>query len=193
MFSSVLTDDLNYFLAETSSIRSPLALSCYYNYYNLIIIRALRKLVNSLSWFENPPLLASVFEFVFWFSLYAPLDLDLCNSLYFTSFLKLRNCFLCAGSFTVLYYMLYKIFYLEKNCISLTYSATEAADLLKNLSLDSQSKTLEIPEPTKKVSKNILHYGYFSWLTFANILITWILPCSLLSIQPTLGMVKTNL
>ena len=28
---------------------------------------------------------------------------------------------------------------------------TEASDLLKNLSLDSQAKTTEIPEPTKKV------------------------------------------
>ena len=28
-------------------------------------------------------------------------------------------------------------------------SDVEAADLLKNLTLDSQTKTLEIPEPTK--------------------------------------------
>ncbi|KAK9072533.1 hypothetical protein SSX86_008967 [Deinandra increscens subsp. villosa] len=34
----------------------------------------------------------------------------------------------------------------------LDLSSTEAADLLKNLSLDSQPKTLEIPEPTKKPS-----------------------------------------
>nr|XP_043613738.1 YTH domain-containing protein ECT4-like [Erigeron canadensis] len=32
--------------------------------------------------------------------------------------------------------------------------ADQAADLLKNLTLDSQSKTLEIPEPTKKPSSN---------------------------------------
>lgn len=30
-------------------------------------------------------------------------------------------------------------------------TATEAADLLQKLSLDSQKKTLEIPEPKKKV------------------------------------------
>ncbi|KAJ0730259.1 putative YTH domain-containing protein [Helianthus annuus] len=35
---------------------------------------------------------------------------------------------------------------------SFTFSATEAVDLLKNLSLDTQPKSLEIPEPTKKPS-----------------------------------------
>ncbi|PWA54528.1 YTH domain-containing protein [Artemisia annua] len=33
-------------------------------------------------------------------------------------------------------------------------SADQAADLLKNLSIDSQAKTLEVPEPTKKTSVN---------------------------------------
>ncbi|KAJ0555384.1 hypothetical protein HanIR_Chr07g0301451 [Helianthus annuus] len=35
---------------------------------------------------------------------------------------------------------------------SFTFSATETVDLLKNLSLDTQPKALEIPEPTKKPS-----------------------------------------
>lgn len=40
-------------------------------------------------------------------------------------------------------------------CISFTFFSfnIEAAELLQNLSLDSQPKTLEIPEPTKKVIK----------------------------------------
>lgn len=37
--------------------------------------------------------------------------------------------------------------------------ADQAADLLKNLSLDSQSKTLEIPEPTKKPSVDTTDTG----------------------------------
>ncbi|XP_071726472.1 YTH domain-containing protein ECT4-like isoform X2 [Rutidosis leptorrhynchoides] len=37
--------------------------------------------------------------------------------------------------------------------------ADQAADLLKNLSLESQSKTLEIPEPTKKPSGNSVDTG----------------------------------
>ncbi|XP_024985182.1 YTH domain-containing family protein 2-like [Cynara cardunculus var. scolymus] len=38
-------------------------------------------------------------------------------------------------------------------------SSDQAADLLKNLSLDSQSKTLEIPEPTKKPSVDTADAG----------------------------------
>lgn len=39
-----------------------------------------------------------------------------------------------------------------KVCISFTFLLSiEATDLLQKLSLDSQTKTLEIPEPTKKV------------------------------------------
>lgn len=37
-------------------------------------------------------------------------------------------------------------------CFSFTFLLSiEAADLLQKLSLDSQTKTLDIPEPTKKV------------------------------------------
>lgn len=39
-----------------------------------------------------------------------------------------------------------------KVCISFTFLLSiEATDLLQKLSLDSQTKTLEIPEPNKKV------------------------------------------
>lgn len=40
---------------------------------------------------------------------------------------------------------------LLRNVLSLTLFLMEAADMLQNLSLDSQPKPLELPEPTKKV------------------------------------------
>ena len=44
---------------------------------------------------------------------------------------------------------------LSENCgFSFTCISLEATDLLQKLSLDSQAKTLEIPEPTKKVMCN---------------------------------------
>ncbi|KAK9290085.1 hypothetical protein L1049_008249 [Liquidambar formosana] len=42
----------------------------------------------------------------------------------------------------------------------------EAADLLQKLSLDSQTKTLEVPEPTKKPSA--VQYGYIGSGNLAN-------------------------
>ncbi|GFZ20816.1 evolutionarily conserved C-terminal region 4 [Actinidia rufa] len=57
---------------------------------------------------------------------------------------------LCLGKFVVFCY-----FYvlLSENCgFSFTVIPLEATDLLQKLSLDSQAKTLEIPEPTKKPS-----------------------------------------
>ncbi|KAK3030499.1 hypothetical protein RJ639_038805, partial [Escallonia herrerae] len=41
---------------------------------------------------------------------------------------------------------------LSKNLYAFTLNSTEAADLLQKLSLESQTKALEIPEPTKKPS-----------------------------------------
>lgn len=50
-----------------------------------------------------------------------------------------------------------------KVCISFTFLLSiEATDLLQKLSLDSQTKTLEIPEPTKKVIFTLCFVGLIS-------------------------------
>lgn len=41
--------------------------------------------------------------------------------------------------------------FLVGKCVSLHLSAIEAADILQKLSLDSQPKTIEIPDAAKKV------------------------------------------
>lgn len=48
---------------------------------------------------------------------------------------------------------------LESMCFLYFSLSIEATDLLQKLSLDSQTKTLEIPEPTKKV----IFYVVYVW------------------------------
>lgn len=55
-------------------------------------------------------------------------------------------------------------------CIPLLVSAIEASDLLQKLSLDSQAKTIEIPDATKKVSIWFA-YLYVKMLTLSSPLI----------------------
>lgn len=54
---------------------------------------------------------------------------------------------------------------IQKSMSSFTMLSLEASDLLQKLSLDSQTKTLEIPEPNKKVGYLFLVVAAFAFRT----------------------------